>query len=115
MKKFAMLLLCILTVNIAAAQKKAIKITKETNGKERIIKENKRIQVFTEDGEMHSGRFQVVDDQTISIDGVSIAMANIIKIKRNSLLLRIFTSTGLIYAGGILTGFGALIGVFGSS
>ena len=103
---------CFLFVNVSVAQQKAIKITKETTGKERIIKENKRIKVTTTDGEKYSGRFQIQDDETILIKGQAISLIDIEKLKRNPLLLRIFTSTFMIYAGGITAGFGLIIGAF---
>ena len=115
MKQLILLCVCVLSVNLAVAQKKAIKISKNSTGKEKLIKENKRIRITTVDGEKYKGRFSIKDDQSIEIDGEIIQLDDIAKIKRNSLLLNILTSGSMIYVGSALVGIGALIGLLTDS
>ena len=65
MKKLIFLFLSLFFLNSLVAQEKAIKIFNEKTGKEIIIKENKRIRIKTLDGEKVSGRYKILDDETI--------------------------------------------------
>ena len=115
MKQLVLLCVCVLSVNLAVAQKRAIKISKNSTGKEKIIKENKRIRITTVNGEKYKGRFTIKDDQSIEIDGEIIQLDDIAKIKRNSLLLNILTSGSMIYVGSGLLGIGLLVGLLTDS
>ncbi|MCB0400294.1 MAG: hypothetical protein KDD26_11910 [Winogradskyella sp.] len=111
MKKFALLLPSFLFfINLISAQVKAIKITNETAQKEKIIKENKRVKVFTVDGGKLRGRFKIEAD-SILIQGERINLSDIMAIKRNPLLVSIVTGSFLVYVGSITIGLGVLIGV----
>lgn len=115
MKKNILLIFCLILSAISVAQEQAIKITSERAVKEIVIKENKRIKVQTSNGRKVAGRFTVVDGNSIMIKDEVIAISDILSVKRNPLLLSIFTSSFLIYVGAITVGVGALIGVFGDS
>lgn len=110
MKKITLLCFSLLLVNLLFSQQQAIKITNQTSNKEITIKENKRIKIKTTNGEKISGRFKIDGNNSILIKDKRIEFSDIEEIKRNSLLLSIFTSSVLIYAGAITAGFGALIG-----
>ncbi len=111
MLKMSSLFLSLFFVTLLFSQERAIKITNQTSKKEIKIKENKRIKIKTTDGEKISGRFKIHDDTTILIKNKQIELINIKEIKRNSLLLSIFTSGFFIYSGALTAGFGVLIGV----
>ena len=115
MKKDILLIFCLVLSTISMAQEQAIKITSEKAAKEIVIKENKRIKVQTSDGQKIAGRFKVVDDNSIMVNDKIIALSDILSVKRNPLLLSIFTSSFLIYAGAITVGIGAIVGVFADS
>jgi len=112
MRKFAFLLLGLFLLNQLAAQKNAIKISSSTSEKVVIIKENKRIKIKTADGKKLSGRFKITDPHSVFVDNQQIPLTDITEIKRNPLLLSIFSSSFLIYAGAITAGMGAIIGLF---
>ena len=112
MKTLIGLCCTLLFVHTVFAQKKAIKITSETSKREIVIKENKRVKVRTLDGQKIKGRLKIVDSQTILVQDQEIDLANILQIKRNPLLLNLFTGGVLIYTGTIVAGFGAIIGIF---
>lgn len=115
MKKLSFLLLTFLLVNVVTAQNQAIKITNQTNNKEILIKENRRVKITTKAGEKISGRFAIENNETILIKNQRIALTDIETIKRNPFLVSILTSGALIYAGAITIGFGAIIGLFSDS
>lgn len=106
-----LLLLGLLVINQTWAQEQAIKIINPASGKDVIIKDNKRIKIRTTDGQKISGRFKIVDSNTIFIDDMPVELMDILEIKRNPLLTSIFTSAFFIYGGALAVGFGALIGV----
>ena len=112
MKKLTLLLVCLCAVNLTAAQEQAIMITNESSAKEFFIKVNKRIKVETVDGQKISGRLNIADNSTILVNGQRIPLLEITAIKKNPLLLSIFTSGFFIYAGAITVGMGVIIGVF---
>jgi hypothetical protein len=96
------------------SQNKGIRMIKLNSNKEKVIKENKRIQVKIVDGRTIKGRFTIEDSNTIMIDNLQISLSDIEAFKRNSLVSSIFTSVALIYGGGLAAGFGTIIGAFGN-
>jgi len=112
MKNLLLLLISTVIFNVAAAQTKAIKITNLNTNKEKIIKENKRIKLRTLDGQQLSGRFKIVNTNTISIDDLTIDLADIDALKRNPLLVSIIGPTFLIYFGALIVGVSVIAGVF---
>lgn len=112
MRNFAFLLLGLFLLNQLPAQENAIKISIPTSEKEVVIKEDKRIKIKTVDGQKLSGRFKITDPHSVFVDNQQIPFSDIIEIKRNPLLLSIFSSSFLIYAGAITAGMGVLIGLF---
>lgn len=115
MYKLAFFLLSVLAVNLALAQEQVIKITNPSVAKEAFIKENKRIKIKTFAGEKISGRFSIEENNILIINGRAIPLADIAEIKRNPLLLSIFTTSFFIYVGAITAGIGMLIAAFGQT
>ena len=110
MKKIVLFLSLLFVANFISAQVKAIKITNESTQKDKIIKENKRIKVFTSDGRKLKGRFKI-EDNTIFIQGESINLSDIVALKRHPLLVSIVSGTILVYFGTLTIGIGVLIGL----
>ncbi|MEY8019372.1 hypothetical protein AB8P51_00945 [Muriicola sp. SD30] len=110
MKQISVLSLLLFIINISWAQENALKITNSVSGKEIIIKENKRIKIKTTEGKKISGRFTRSDNKSIFLKGEEIVLQDILEIKRNPLLLSIFSSGFFIYVGAITAGFGVIIG-----
>ena len=115
MKNLLLLALCLSVSFIAVAQKRALEISNSETNKQVIIKENKRIKILTIDGQKLSGRFAIENEDTLLIRNQSIPFSDITSIKRDPLLLSIFTSGFLIYAGAITVGVGTIIGIFAES
>lgn len=114
MKKTVFLFSFLFFINLISAQVKAIKITNENTQKERIIKNNKRVKVFTVDGRKLKGRFKI-EDNSILIQGESINLSDIIAMKRNPLLISVVTGSFLVYLGALTAGIGILIGLISDS
>ena len=115
MKKMTLFWSCLLLFNLIYAQEQAIKITSPNSDREIIIKENKRVKVRTTSGQKIAGRFTIEGTNTIVIKGQRIELPDIESIKRNPLLLSVFTSGFFIYAGAITVGISAIAGVFADS
>jgi hypothetical protein len=109
MKKLILLFISVCCFNSATSQNNAIKLTNLNTNKEKVIKENKRIKLTTTDGRKLKGRFKVEDNNTISIYGTKINIADIEELKRNPLLTSALTSGFLVYAGAITVGFSLII------
>jgi len=113
MKKALPLLVLLILTTMSFGQVQGIKITKQNKDKELFIKENKRIKVITKEGEKIKGRFNIGDEKSIIIKGRVINLSDIESVKRNPLLLSIFSSTFFIAFGAINVGFGLLVTAFG--
>lgn len=103
MKKFLFVLAAILFSNLIFSQNAAVKIVDQKTGNTIIIQEKSRIRIKTFDGKRITGRFQILNGSTISLNGKEISLANIKKIKRNPLLMTIATDVVLIIVGGTMT------------
>jgi len=77
------------------AQEKALKIN--TKEKQVLIKEGKRIRIKLLSGQKLSGRFKIINNDTLEIRKRKIAFSSISKIKKNPLLVQILTTAGLVY------------------
>ncbi|MFI0427469.1 MAG: hypothetical protein ACH34V_10985 [Flavobacterium sp.] len=98
--------------NVLVIQKLNSKFTKE-------IKENKRIKVWTKDGQKIYGRFTIKDSTSIIIEEKVILLEDIIKMKKKSLFGTIANPIFIVYGSfmiiaGVVTvgsgGWGAIIG-----
>lgn len=99
------LLINFLLASVSFSQEMAIKISNQNSQKEIVIKENIRIRVKTFDGKKLSGKFQIIDKNTILIKDKIINLSDIEKIKRNPFVLHIVTGYFLIYTGVLVTVF----------
>ncbi|MBC7438418.1 MAG: hypothetical protein H7250_00330 [Flavobacterium sp.] len=81
------------------SQEKGILLKEKKTGEVEFIKENKRVKVFTTNGTNYTGKFTIIDDQTIEIDGEKITLDSIMKIKRRSLTSAIIETTFYVYGG----------------
>ncbi len=79
------------------AQEYALRITNSAKEKEVLIKEGKRIRIKLITGEKLSGRFKIINGDSIEIRRQKIAFSSIKKIKKNPLLVQIVTTAGLVY------------------
>ena len=105
MKFLSALLVFFFCITASFAQKKEIKITNSLTKKERHFKENLRIRVVTNEGKRITGRFRVIDNETIHIKKHTIHLADIKKIKRHPVAMSIFTHSGAIaFASGFFIG-----------
>ena len=100
------------------SQGKGITLENKETKKTILILENERVKVKTIDGETLVGHFQIIDSETISIDGTPILLSSIVKIKQRTLLagilrtICIVTGTILIIgglAGAVAGGYGLFI------
>ncbi|WP_339663156.1 hypothetical protein [uncultured Polaribacter sp.] len=115
MKKLILLGIAFFFMHSTFSQERFIKITNQISKKEIIIKENKRIRVKTIDGNKFSGRFKIVNNGTILIDDQEIDLENIEKIKRDALLVSVFTNGFLVYIGTGVAITGVFIAIFTSN
>ncbi|MES2543936.1 MAG: hypothetical protein V4548_03560 [Bacteroidota bacterium] len=106
------LIFSLLFISLCFSQENCIKITNEVTQEESIIKENKRIRILTVDGKKLSGKFSIVDGNSIKIKNTVINLDSIVKLKRHPLLLSIATDGLLIYIGTGVVGLSLLATVF---
>lgn len=112
MKKLVLMGIAFFFMHTSFSQERFIKITNQISKKEIIIKENKRIRVKTVDGNKISGRFKIVNNGTILIDDQEINLENIEKIKRDPLLVSIFTNGTFVYLGTGVAAVGLFTAIF---
>lgn len=110
--KLIILIFNLCFISLSFSQEQAIKIYNENFKKEVILKENKRIKVKTRDGEKISGKFKIVDHQTLMIKNKKIAFNQIEKIKRNPLALSIITKVFFYYYSAAFAGASIVIYAF---
>ncbi|MFS4469245.1 hypothetical protein [Maribacter sp. 2210JD10-5] len=106
--KQLLILLFLLTANQSFAQKATLLITNTETQKQKLIEERKRIRITKSTGEKFQGRFWIIDENTIVLDGVEINLSEIIKIRRHPLFNTIFIKSNLIHIGSLGMFFGIL-------
>ena len=77
-------------------QQKGILLEHRENKRTVFIEENKRIKIKITDGTSFVGNFNIVDDQTISINDEAIPLASIVKIKERSLGVAILRNASIV-------------------
>ena len=103
MRSILLLLTILIGMATATAQTNALRMNHPDVEKIIVIKENKRIVVKTKTGEKVKGRLMFVDEETISLKGQEILIADIVKIQRNPLFVSILVDGLLFYtAAGVL-------------
>ncbi|WP_156879197.1 hypothetical protein [Salinimicrobium xinjiangense] len=89
------------------AQEQVLEMTKSDSEKVRTFKQNKRVKIKTLEGEKYIGRFQIIDEKTIEIEGDIIKLNTISNIKSRSIMAGI-AGTGLILYGSLIALVGGL-------
>lgn len=115
MKNILLFIAVLIGMRTTSAQVKALKVNHPDSEKVIVIKENKRTIVKTKMGEKVKGRLMFVDDETISLKGQEILLADVVKIQHNPLILSIVIDGLIFYVGGALAGIGLLVAAFGGS
>lgn len=110
--KHVLTLFLIIVTTTSFAQENTLQLEYQERDVTRTIKENKRIRIKTIGGDKYKGRFTIIDSQTIAIQGISIPLGDIEKIKRDPLLLTVLATTGFVYLGVIVVGVGAIVAIF---
>lgn len=110
--RITLIFLAFCTFQMGIAQERMVKMTHQIAQKEITIKENRRVKVKTTDGRKIKGRFKILGDQTIVVNNRKIELREIQEMKKDPLLVSIFSGAVLIYAGALAIGMGAIIGVF---
>jgi hypothetical protein len=120
MKSYFQILFLFFLANFMFAQQPGILLEKKDSQKKIFIKENKRIKIETNNGITYSGKYKIIDQNTISIDSISIPINSIVAIKKQSLSFLILTPiivvTGVVLVLGgvgvsVLGGVKSVIGV----
>jgi small nuclear ribonucleoprotein (snRNP)-like protein len=120
MKSYFQILFLFFLANFMFAQQPGILLEKKDSQKTIFIKENKRIKIETNNGITYSGKFKIIDQNTFSIDSISIPINSIVAIKKQSLSFLILTPiivvTGVVLVLGgvgvsVLGGVKSVIGV----
>lgn len=107
MKKTLLILHMLLNIYVNGQEGFLTIINLETQ-KERGIKENKRIRISTVNGEKFQGRFRIINENTIALDGITITLEEIEIIRRHPLFNTIFIKANLIHIGSLGLFFGVL-------
>ncbi|QCX01209.1 hypothetical protein FGM00_14215 [Aggregatimonas sangjinii] len=113
--KAILILLFLMITRQSYTQNRVILMTNNKTQKERVVKERKRIRVTKISGEKFQGRFAIVDENTIALDGVEISLSEIEKIRRHPLFNSIFINTNLVHIGTLGLFFGFLATSVGSA
>ena len=96
MKHFITFIFC-LAMTTLFAQNKGINLIKNTSNDTTFLKENRRIKVKTLEGKSIAGKFTIVNDSEININGRIISMDSIVSIRKASTFSAIVSpiSTGI--------------------
>ncbi len=104
--------LCCLPIT---TQGQSLSIKNTLNGKEKIIKENRRIRIKTVNKDKFKGRFKIIDNSRICIKNDTIAIQDISYIRKDPFALKIVITGGLIYLGSSLIIVGLVFDAFGAA
>lgn len=99
MLKTVILILSLLIISSLYAQEKVLNIFNEQKFKGTLIKENRKIRIKTNDGLKLTGRFKIVDDETIYIKNREIKLNQIKKIKKHPLVMSVILDGFFYYLG----------------
>ncbi len=114
-KKQLLLFLFMVGSLTASAQENGILLENSRTHKTHFYPENLRIKVKTTDGKKYIGQYTIADENTIVIDGTSIPLDSIVKIKKRSEIGSILRPILITFGTLCLTGavVGALAGGYG--
>ncbi len=108
--KNSFIALCVLFIlilsNTVCAQDAYLRMFKTDSKKEYLIKEGHRVKLKTEETGRVKGRFSIVDENHIILDGRKIALNDITKMKRSPYMETFLLNGNLYFWGGALVGQG---------
>ena len=96
-------------ITTSYAQEKGITISHKNTSKEKLIKENTRIRLKTIQGKKITGKFKIIDANTIKIRKNEITITDIKKIKQHPLAYSLPVGI-LLFSGGTAISIGGAIG-----
>ena len=110
MKIVSLVMFFLLLCQNSFCQEKIVSIKNRVSNKEITLKENKRIKVVTKTGEKFAGRFMVLDQNSIAVDGVVLALNEIAIIKRHALFVTIIIKANFFHTGTVAFVLSAILG-----
>lgn len=80
---------------VLQAQDIGIEITHKKGKRVKFLKENRRIKVFTQDGEKVKGRLEIIDNQTIRVKDKVIKLKDVVLIRKKDVGTSIAKAVGI--------------------
>lgn len=111
MKAVTFILLILFSLPMVS-QERVLEMYHSGKEKQRIFKENRRVKVKTLDGEKYIGRFRIIDNQTIEIEGNRIPLSHIGNIKSRSIVAGIAGTLVTIYGATVFLGGILMLAIF---
>lgn len=102
-KFFCLIVLVLLFSNLSFSQGHLL-LKNEKSSTEKVIKEGKRIRLKTTNGKKIKGRYIILNDSTIFIKKDTLALSQIVKIKRDPLALAFINGAFACIGGGLISG-----------
>ncbi len=84
-----LLLLSLLAVQPLVAQQQVLVISRVDNGKEKIIKQGTIIKAADREGNWYKGRFAILQDSLLVIEGKGVPLSQIVEIRKATLGIKI--------------------------
>ena len=106
-------LLLIGTLSFSYGQGRTLQVTNTKTSQTKIIKEDRRVKIWTTDGRKVVGQMKILQNDQIAVGRQFFNLSDITKIKRSPWILSALTSGGTLYVGGMLLGIGTIVAVFG--
>jgi hypothetical protein len=109
MKKSILIIVTLLFTSFYSIAQKGILLNGKENEKQKFLKENTRIKLTLNNGQNLKGRFQIVDDQTISINDNLVNLDSVVMFKQAHLFKEI--ASVVLFVGGtvvLIVGISAL-------
>ncbi|MCG8582101.1 MAG: hypothetical protein MI866_19405 [Bacteroidales bacterium] len=110
--KMAIIFLLFLHCNNMSSQDKQLVATITTSNKNIVFTEGQRVRLKTIDGKKISGKLNIIDNESFFIKNTIIHVDEIIKIKKNPLIISVVTGGILIFTGITLFNAGLIGAVF---
>jgi hypothetical protein len=97
--KTILFLVCLFSLGFCFSQKSTLGVINLETHKEKVLKENERIKLATLSGRKMVGRSQIIDKNTIMLNGIPVSLSEIKKIKRHLLISSIGTTVSFTALG----------------
>ncbi|MBT2160483.1 hypothetical protein [Zobellia barbeyronii] len=112
MKTFVLILFFLSIYQNSFCQEKVFCIVNQITSEEVFLKEHQRIKVITKIGEKFEGKFSILDQNTIAVNGVILVLNEISTIRKNPLGLTIFLKAFFFHTGAVTLVLSALLSGF---